>query len=359
LKRATPQGLSSEEEQKLLEKGLQRFTAHSESRYRTRPAFPKDDKEPVHSTEHRLPVSPTDYPAIGEHEEQTPEKYPTRIFPASRWIAAASILALLTTGALVYLQNKNRNKTEAPVAALTASREVATKYGARTFIVLPDSSKCWLNAGSKVQYANGFAGGKRELTLYGEAFFDVRHDVAHPFIIHAGKLDVKVLGTSLNVKAYPGDSLVETTLIKGKVEIDFAGDPFSKIVLRPSEKVVIHTSPADMAARTGIASHGVPAVTPIPLKFTRQELVPDPKDGTLEETSWVENKLVFRKEAFSRLAMKLERWYDVKIRFEDEKYLKDTFTGAFKDQRIEEVMQALQISSAFHYRISGDSIRIW
>jgi len=170
---------------------------------------------------------------------------------------------------------------------------------------------------------------------------------------------VKVLGTSLNIKAYPGDSVMETTLIKGKVEIGFAGDPRAQIVLRPSEKIIIRTDPVQIPADVKSSAPVALASASIPVRFSRHELVPDPKDGTFEETSWVENKLVFRKESFAQLAMKLDRWYDVKILFEDGKYLQDTFTGAFKDQRIEEVMHALQITSNFHYRISGDTIRIW
>jgi ferric-dicitrate binding protein FerR (iron transport regulator) len=326
LKEAPPGNLSVEEEQKMLEKGLQRLDRMRHGRT-------------------GLSV------AAGRQEEESAIVKKGRI---RGWmVAAAAVFALVIAGAMLY--SGSRNKVAIPSAAPVASKELVSKYGSRSFIELPDGSKLWLNAGSRVQYAAAFADGKRELTLSGEAYFDVKHDPAHPFVIHTGKLDVKVLGTTFNIKAYPGDSLMETTLIRGKVEVDFANDTHTAIVLKPSEKLIVSTGTDEVVQ---------PSAAPVTaakehLKIITAPVVPDPADGTIEETSWVENKLVFRKEPFAQLALKLERWYNVKILFDNEKYRMDELTGTFKDQRIDEVMQALQITSDFHYRISGDTIHIW
>jgi ferric-dicitrate binding protein FerR (iron transport regulator) len=223
---------------------------------------------------------------------------------------------------------------------------------------LPDGSKLWLNAGSKVVFSDNFSAGKRELTLSGEAFFDVKHDELHPFIIHTGRLEVRVLGTSLNVRAYPGDSTIETTLIKGKVEVEVTGDPSSSILLHPNEKVIIPTRPAVVVT---------PAKSPLPdiaqsgspVRFVRRPIVPDQTDGTITETSWVNNKLVFRNETLSGLAARLERWYDVKIVFDSHRYQEDSISGTFHDASIGDVMHALQITAGFRYQIEKDTVRIW
>jgi len=243
-----------------------------------------------------------------------------------RWPAAAAVVVLGTLGILRY----NNKMTPPPphAQAPVAWHEVAAKYGTRSYLDLPDGSKLWLNAGSKVQYASG----KRELTLSGEGFFDIRHDPEHPFLIHAGNVVVKVLGTSLNVRAYPGDSVVETTLIDGKAEVDMPG---RAIALRPSEKVTMH--------------NGVQQV---------RKVVADPTYKTIIETSWVEDKLIFRREPFREVAAKLERWYNIRIHFENDKYQDEELTGYFKDQPIKNVMDALQLSLGFHYELTGDSIRI-
>lgn len=282
------------------------------------------------------------------HPLSLPESVPmpeTRRLPGRWWAAAAAILILGIAGALLY---RGRQDTGiARVAPVTAARdkEVVTRYGTRSFLELPDGSKLWLNAGSRVKYAEGFAGG-RELTLTGEAFFDVKHDPGRPFIIHTGKLDIKVLGTSFNLKAYPGDSAVETTLIDGKVEIDFQDNNHESIVLRPSEKVII---PIRETRLTKERSAPVDRLT----------VNPDPTYRTLIETSWVEDKLIFRNETFSDVSKRLERWYNIHFSFEDKRHLQDKLTGYFKDQPIKNVMDALQISLGFRYRIDGDTIRIW
>lgn len=249
------------------------------------------------------------------------------------------------TGALLYRGQRPAGIARIEPAVAAKDKEVVTRYGTRSFLQLPDGSKLWLNAGSKVKYIEGFAGG-RVLTLTGEAFFDVRHDPAHPFIIHTGKLDIRVLGTSFNLKAYPNDSTVETTLIDGKVEIDFQDKGRESIVLKPREKVVIPLREARLAQAGG---------APVDRRTVR----PDPTYQTLIETSWVEDKLIFRNETFSDVSMRLERWYNIHFSFEDKRYLQDRLTGYFKDQPIQHVMDALQISLGFRYRIDGDTIRIW
>ena len=323
LKESPPDGLSVEEEQQMLEKGLQRLD------------FSRSNREFSRSSQS---------PAI-------------RRFPSYRWMAAAAVLFVLVVAGVMRYSGSKDNATPS-LAALPASKELISKYGSRSYIELPDGSKLWLNAGSKVQYAAAFANDKRELTLSGEAYFDVKHDPAHPFIIHTGRLDVKVLGTSFNIKAYPGDSLTETTLIRGKVEVDFTGNTHSAIILKPSEKLIVSTATGQPAAGAS-AMPATPEKEHAGPKVITTPIIPDPKDGTIEETSWVENKLVFRKEPFVQLALKLERWYNVKIHFDNEKYKMDELTGTFKDQPIDEVMRALQLTSDFHYQISGGAIRIW
>ena len=348
LKEAPPGGLSIEEEQKMLEKGLKRLDL-SRREGMGLSAVRRQEEEPVFVTREMEDV-PDARPAEDEPV--------IRRLSSWRMLAAASVVLLVIAGFLLYSGNRTGAKTTPVSAAPVVAKELVSKYGSRSFIELPDGSKLWLNAGSNVHYPSAFADGKRELTLSGEAFFDIKHDPAHPFIIHTGKLDVRVLGTTLNVKAYPGDSLTETTLIKGKVEVDFADNAHSAIVLKPSQKLIVSTGGNAELVQSHHTVARPDEEQPSP-KVVTAPLVPDPKDGTIAETSWVENKLVFRSEPFAQLALKLERWYNVKIRFDNEKYRMDELTGTFKDQRIDEVMHALQLTSDFHYKISGDTIHIW
>lgn len=125
-----------------------------------------------------------------------------------KWYAAAAI-ALLTGIAALLVMNNSRGEVETVMLASTT--EVLTG-------TLPDGSMISLNKNSQLRYPSSFTGAQREITLTGEAFFDVSHDAAHPFIIHTDKMDITVLGTSFNVRAYPEGDSVHVSVKTGKVQ---------------------------------------------------------------------------------------------------------------------------------------------
>jgi transmembrane sensor len=375
LKQVPPKGVSSEEEQQMLERGWERLKRKDNGAalpLRVLPVVRRigEGKQEAGGKQEQMRE------AIGGKEEQTgaivaggdgpddkrvigidevaaggsEHKRPVRFGRMGRWAAAASVIVVVAAGVLYYRNNGRQVVSRAePVTILTAGR------GARKFAKLPDGSQLWLNAGSRIVLAAGFHDDKRELTLEGEAFFDVRHDEQHPFIIHTGALDVRVLGTSLNVRAYPGEATMETTLIEGRAEIGLAGNPQSSILLHPNEKVVI---PNDAAAAP-LAGNNVRENANLPLNYVRRPIVPDQTDGTIAETSWTKNKLVFRDETLAGMSTRLERWYNVKILFDDNKYQQDTLSVTFPDEPIGDIMHALQVNSGLQYRIVKDTVHIW
>jgi transmembrane sensor len=270
---------------------------------------------------------------------------PIKRYNYKAWASVTAIAAMLLISFYIF--------RPAPVIKGTDRQVISTHYGKRMYSLLPDGSSVWLNAGSSVSYAPDLLkGGKREVTLTGEAYFDVKHDAAHPFIVHAGKLQIVVLGTSFNVKAYKEDAFIETTLIRGKVAITNDARPGKPIILLPDQKVSINTAIAAVKKTTlalKIRMADSLAVSP-------EAALPD---EAITETGWVNDKLTFKKENFSELAAQLERWYDVKITFDNDHYLNKRFTGTFTGQDIIEVMNALQYTQPFHYAINNNEIHIW
>jgi transmembrane sensor len=240
-----------------------------------------------------------------------------------------------------------RSKDKSPSAEKSVS-EVFTHYGSKSNVVLPDRTTVKLNAGSHLTYDKDYGNKNREVNLSGEAYFDVVKNKEKPFIIHTKKIDIKVLGTTFNVKSYPGES-TETSLVKGSIEVTFKSNPTRKIVLKPNEKLIVSDKKeSSNFARTPSPE---PNVAISHLNYAR-------KDSTIIETAWVQNKLVFKAETFKDLAQELERWYNVSIQFSDAETENLQFTGTFENETIQQALNALQLSGSFYYSITDGKIII-
>ena len=208
----------------------------------------------------------------------------------------------------------------------------------------------WLNASSNLTYEKDFGKDLREVNLVGEGFFNVVKDPAHPFVIHTKVLDVKVLGTEFNVKAYPNDAYTETSLIRGSVEVTIKNRPNERHYLKPNEKMSVANDILNVAEKTNEISK--PIILTEPLTYYHA-------DSTVVETSWVENKLIFQEnETFREVALKMERWYGVHISFGDDGVAEIRPFGSFTNETITQALDALREGFRFNYKINGDDIVI-
>ncbi|MBC9912374.1 FecR family protein [Chitinophaga varians] len=234
--------------------------------------------------------------------------------------------------------------------AVPASREVAvaTVISAgdepRKSVVLPDGSSLVLRKNSRVELAAGFNRVNRELTLTGEAFFDVVQDVHRPFMVHTSAFDIKVLGTVFNVSAYTGHSLMEAALFRGKVEITCAQEPARKIVLQPNQKLTV------AAPETGKTA-AIPVLKVVPLDA-------DPVNHKAREIAWVRNRLEIENEPLSDIAGKLEQWYGIRIAFADDAVKQYRYSGTFESETVLKALDALQLSYPFNFKMVNDTIII-
>lgn len=226
---------------------------------------------------------------------------------------------------------------------------VATKEKERTEAVLPDGTKVWLNSSSSISLSDGFGITNREVTLHGEAFFDVTHKAELPMIVHANKVNIMVKGTAFNVRAYKNDSTVEAILVRGSVEmVANMRDRKSRLLLKPNEKVTVNL------VEKSITGNSRDAASP----FILDSLVVEEQSGLIPEIAWIQNKLVFKNEPFGILKKRMEQWYNVEISVKDDSLLKERFTGIFKEETIEEALEALKYSYGFSYIIKENKIEI-
>ena len=233
--------------------------------------------------------------------------------------AAILLLPLLIAGGLVYsfLSNTGKITTEQQV-----SSSIYAPLGARVSFNLPDGTTGMLNSGSHLTYSLPF-NNNRKVSLEGEGWFEVSHDENHPFEISTGNSTLKVLGTSFNVSAYPAENYVEVVLQKGKVEfMDNNGD--EKVTMLPLERLVFHDGKVCKSVTD-------------PAKYN----------------AWTEGKLVFRGDPMDEVARRIERWYNVKVELADIELEKYSFRATFEDDKLEEVLKYLSMTSPIRYKITS------
>ncbi len=273
----------------------------------------------------------------------------------------AFIAFVVFAGRALYPSN---NLQAAPSTAAirqpAAVSEIYTRNGSKTTLLLPDGTKVWLNAGSKLTYDSAFGKVHREVSLSGEGYFAVVKNKDRPFIIHASRINVKVLGTEFDVKSYPTDKTSEASLIRGSIEVSFNDQPSKKVILRPNEKIVFDNYKFEThLARTAEPGNQA-SVADIPKNIAVKNLTYENKTGEVIETSWVENRLVFQDESFDEIGRKLERWYGVTIQFDNEKLKEDHLTGSFTNETVRQALEALKFTAEFNYSIdNNNNIRIY
>jgi transmembrane sensor len=271
------------------------------------------------------------------------------------WKTLAFILSgffLITLGYYFYSGQNRAYTMQKPVW------EVVTRNGSKTNLLLPDGTTVWLNAGSRLTYDSLYGTKLREVTLSGEAYFDVVKNPNKPFIIHTGKINIKVLGTVFDVKSYPGENTIEASLIRGSIEVSFPSLSSKKIILKPNQKLIIDKTET-------ISNVSINKVATVQMPFISiQHLSRIGSDSAIAETGWMQNRLYFNDMSFQELLKNMERKYGVSFHIADSSLDAIHFTGSFKDETVTQALDALRLTAEksiadFIYEIKGNQIYIY
>ncbi len=202
-------------------------------------------------------------------------------------------------------------------------------FGAEYNVILPDGTKTYLNAGSSLRYPDQFAEKKREVFLTGEGYFEVIADSLHPFIVHTANVSVRALGTSFNVKAYPDETWIKTTLEQGRVETR-CGD--HHVIMVPGTQVVYN-------------------------KQTKEtDYFPV---NTRQFTSWKDGYYDFEDMSLEELMQIFSRWYNIKIEFSDSELKNIKFSGRLKRyDDLEPLFDRLEYTRDVKFVVEKDHITI-
>jgi len=192
-------------------------------------------------------------------------------------------------------------------------------------LVLSDGTKIYLNSGTRIKFPVKFPEkGRREVLVYGEAYFDVTKDEERPFVVNSKEVEIEVLGTQFNLSSYDDQNEVATVLVEGSVSLSRSENSSDRILLKPGEKGawnrdkgIIEVEEVDVSLHTG----------------------------------WVNGEVVFRNAPFTELLASLERTYNVKIENTNDSIVGQTFSARFNRnvEKIEDVLEALRIITPFEY----------
>jgi len=213
--------------------------------------------------------------------------------------------------------------------------QLVIPYGKTSELILPDGSRVWLNAGSRLIYPEFFADKTREVLLIGEAFFDVEHNEKQPFIVQTSDIKIKVLGTMFNVSAYPSDHVIETVLAQGKVSLEHhnSGMFDEPTEMNPGQLAVYNkTEGTTLLSEVDVENHSL----------------------------WKEGLLKFESTDLNRLTKKLERYFNIRFNYSDPMLGTIRISGKLEltdspDAVIENVAEAASVSIS---RIGENSYKI-
>ena len=255
------------------------------------------------------------------HEKTGVKVKPTFVLP--RWVktAAAAVLILLTVGNVV-LYLSDRKPAKAQYAEIGALR------GQKASLTLPDGTRVTLNSESTLKYSTAYNQSERTVELVGEAFFEVAKNQKIPFMVKAGNLAVEAKGTAFNVKAYPDENYISTTLTEGIVEVK---TPEEMIAMRPNERVEYDKSGNKLKKLTLTDATG--------------------------SIGWLHDELSFENATLEEVVASFSRIYNVDIRFASESIKEQRFTGKINNNSLLSVLRIISLTSPIRFE-QKDSVVI-
>jgi ferric-dicitrate binding protein FerR (iron transport regulator) len=289
--------------------------------------------------------------------DQTEEKAP--LWSQIRGVVSYAALIIVMIGIPLYFLAVKNFMREVGSGNLT---EIVAPMGSKSRLTLDDGTKVWLNAGSVLRYNRNYNKSNRDLYLEGEAFFDVTKNKNLPMSVSAGDIKLRVLGTAFNVKAYKEEGTIETTLIRGSVEVrQSSREDKGVITLKPNQKAIFIKRDgrlllSDAEKIAPVANQGAKALTNSSSRM--EQIVVNPKAEIEESISWKDGYIRVSQETLESLSMILARQYDVRIHFLDQRSKNYFYTGKIKESSLEQVMEALKCASPIDYEIKQNNVYI-
>lgn len=261
------------------------------------------------------------------NQELDEEKKQTRVValrPRFSWkvwqrVAVACIIIVLS------LINYNMNDKRIQLS--TQNFTVSAEKGQRAFVTLPDSTKVWLNSDTKISYPADYGMEERNVSLEGEAYFEVAKNPEKRFIVKTKGMQVEALGTSFNINAYRDDDKIIASLFSGSVRVSY--DDYMAI-LKPHESV-----------KVDLLTHS----------FSQY------KDENMQDIAlWRQNEITFDGESLEEITRIMNRLYNTTIYIEDESLKKECYIGTIRNNSLENFIDIINLTTPVIYENKGDTV---
>ena len=237
-----------------------------------------------------------------------------------QWAQRAAAILFIPLLVTLMLQYWGGNEQE-----LAQIIEVKTNPGMMTSLTLPDGTLVYLNSESTLSYPSRFDNDTRNVTLQGEAYFEVAKNPEKKFIVSTfHQSQIEVLGTHFNVEAYEKEDRISATLVEGKIGFIYkSNDVSKKVLMDPGQKLVYDSKD-----------------NKVQLYSTSGE----------SEIAWKEGKIIFRNTPLEEGLRMLEKRYNVEFIIKNDRLKGDSFTGTFTNQRLERILEYFRLSSQIRWR---------
>jgi ferric-dicitrate binding protein FerR (iron transport regulator) len=281
-----------------------------------------------------------------------------RLYQALK-VAAILIVTFLTGGIVSYYAM--RTVVLKNYLGQSSMNEVVAPLGSKSQVQLPDGTIVWLNAGSRLQYSQSYNTGHRNVYLVGEAYFKVKKNPQKPFVVNTSEMKIKAYGTSFNVKAYPEEETITTTLVEGIVKLESTNKMVKKvdISLKPNQNLVYYKSSAvakdEQKKELKKASKPQDNAEALSQKSTDPvEIEEDVKTDLF--TSWKDDNWVIEREELDKLVVMLERRFNTTFICNRDELMKYRVSGIIRKETLEQVLDVLKLTAPIRYTINKGSV---
>ena len=275
-----------------------------------------------------------------------------KLFRLGVWLQRVAAILFIPLATSLFFQTQHR-KFVVDTGSAVSYYEMRVATGARSFFTLPDSTRVWLNSGSKIRYPDHFTGTERTVFIEGEAYLEVTSSKEHPFVVNTPTIQLRATGTKFHVADFADNPVKEVSLLSGKValgKIDANNNPTHLLELNPGQHVKYVVTD-----QTTCVTEGEGEQQDLKHDAKEKQALPDQTTNITEGDlykyyAWKDNKMVFRNDLMTDVVKRISQLFGVEIELYGEELKTYLYRATFEDESLDEILKLLKLTAPINYR---------